>query len=157
MKERRGNKTHSMRAIEGQGDRAVDDLSGTQMMPVKSIVMEDGAQDMIESPDLQPYLRYIEASMTGQGRDKARETISELPLERRYIWRVVLSLRRAFCDFDRSSIRADLNTMDAKDFDSVVTLLDGRQVQLAMLLRTVFGSEQMEEMLQEAISISKRF
>jgi hypothetical protein len=134
----------------------VNEPEDIQIVPTREIKIEDGAQDMMESPDLQPYLESIQVVVTGRGKDNATKALSELPLERRYIYRIASSLRNAFCDFDKSSVRADLSTMNADDFDTVVGLIDRRTVQFAMLLRTVFGAEQMEKMLLEAIDISKR-
>lgn len=128
-----------------------------QLMEVKDISVEDGALEMATSATMEPYLANAEAAITGRGTDKATNAISQLPLERRYVWRIASSLRQAFCDFDKSSVRADLAAMGAEDFDTVVELIDRRVVQFAMLLRTVFGSEQMEQKLLEAIDIAKRY
>lgn len=93
---------------------------------------------------------------TGRGDEKAANALADLPLERRYLYRIASSLRQAFIVFDTSSVRADLSTMNAADFDYVVGLIERRPVQFAMLLRTIFGAEQMEKMLSEAIDIAKR-
>jgi hypothetical protein len=137
-----------------EGD-AVNEPDDIQMMPTNHIKMEDEAQEMMESPDLRPYLQNIEAVVTGRGKDKATKALSELPLEKRYLWRIASSLQTAFCDFDKSSVRADLNTMNADDFDTVVRLTD-RGVQFCMLMRTIFGADAMEATMLEAISIAKR-
>jgi hypothetical protein len=125
-------------------------------IPVSQIPIEGGALKMLSKPEIQPYLAHAEAAITGQGCDEATSAIAELPLERRYIWRIASSLKQAFCDFDKSSVRADLGTMNAEDFDNVLGLIERRPVQFAMLLRTVFGAEQMESMLLDAIDIAKR-
>ena len=107
-----------------------------RMTPTAGIKMEGGAQKMLKSPSVEPYLTNAEAAMTGKGWNKAAKAIAELPLERRYIYRIASSLQNAFCDFDRSSLRIDLSSMSAEDFDMVVGLIDRRPVQFAMLLRT---------------------
>jgi hypothetical protein len=127
------------------------------MMHVKDIPVESGALEMANSPSMEPYLTRLAAMMAGRGSDAAKKAISELPLERRYIWRIAASLRQAFCDFDKASVRADLGAMNAEDFDAVMVLLDRRPVQFAMLLRTVFGAEEMERTLLESIDIAKRY
>ena len=67
-----------------------------QMMPTKKIKMEHGARDMMESPDLQPYLQRIESAITGCGMDDATKALSELPLKKRYVYRIASSLQIAF-------------------------------------------------------------
>jgi hypothetical protein len=126
------------------------------LIPTKEITIEDGAQDMMESPDLQPYLQNIEAVVTGRGKNKATKALSELPLEKRYIWRIASSLRTAFCDFDKSSVRADLSTMNADDRDKTVALIERRAGQYCMLMQTIFGADAMEATMLEAIDIAKR-
>jgi hypothetical protein len=128
-----------------------------QMMPIENIVVEDGAHDVMNSPDMRRYLDSAEAAITGQGSDKATKAISELPLESRYIWRIANSLKQGFCDFDKSSVRADLGTMNAADFDTVMGLLDRRPIQFCMFLRTVLGAAEMESVMMEAVAIAKRY
>jgi len=126
------------------------------LIPTKDIKMDDGAKEMMESSDLQPYLQHIETVITGRGKDKAMKALCELPLEKRYVYRIASSLQTAFCDFDKSSVRADLNTMNAEDFDTIVELIDRRPVQFCMLMRTIFGADAMEATMLEAIDIAKR-
>jgi hypothetical protein len=126
-------------------------------MPVKDIIVEDGAMEVATLPSMEPYLAYIQAKMTGVGREEAAKAIADLPLEKRYIWRIASSLKRAFVDFDKSSLRADLSTMNAEDFDTVVGLIERRPVQFAMLLRTILGANEMERVHLEAIDVAKRY
>lgn len=132
-------------------------LGDVQMVSITDISVEDGAQQMATSPDMEPYLMNAEAVLTGHGTDRATTALSELPLEHRYIFRIVTGLKQAFCDFDKSSVRADLSTMNAEEFDAVVQLIDCRVLQFAMLLRTVFGAEEMQRMLLDAVEIAKRY
>jgi hypothetical protein len=143
-------------ALKLTGD-SVMKPENVKMFPVKDVIVEDGAQEMLVEPNVQPYLTNLEARITGRGREEAAKAIADLPLERRYIWRIASSLKRAFVDFDRSRIRADLSAMNAEDFDNAVGLIERRPVQFALLLRTVFGAEEMERVLLEAIDIAKRY
>jgi hypothetical protein len=122
---------------------------------VKDITIEDGAMEAANSSSMEPYLDYIQAKMTGRRQEEARRAIADLPLERRYLWRIASSLKQAFVDFDKASVRFDLTSMNAADFDYIVGLIERRPVQFAMLLRTIFGAEEMERMLLEAIDIAK--
>jgi hypothetical protein len=89
--------------------------------------------------------------------DETTKELRELPLERRYIWRIASSLRQAFFDFDKASVRLDLSTMNAEDFDNVVELIDRRVVQFCMLLRELVGTAEMEAVMLEAIDIAKKY
>ena len=63
------------------------------MVELDSIKMEDGARELMSAPEMQPYLRYIEAAMLGGDVHASMQEIAELPLEKRYIWRVASALK----------------------------------------------------------------
>ena len=50
-------------------------------------MLEDGAEELLDSPNMQPYCRYLEALVLGADVNRAIEEIADLPLERRYVWR----------------------------------------------------------------------
>jgi hypothetical protein len=53
-----------------------------------SLKMEDGAEELLNSPEMQPYSRYIEAAPFGGDVGPSTQEITALPPEKRYIWRV---------------------------------------------------------------------
>jgi hypothetical protein len=61
-----------------------------KVIELDSIKMEDGATELMSAPEMQPYLRYIEAAMLGGDVDPFLGEIAELPLEERYVWRVAV-------------------------------------------------------------------
>jgi hypothetical protein len=126
-----------------------------RLMAVKDISVESGALEMANSLATESYLTNAAAMMTGRGIDEAKKAVSELPLERRYVWRIVSSLRQAFCDFDKASLRLDLATMNADDFDTVMEAIHQRPVQFCMFLRTVLGAVEMEAVVRYAVDIAK--
>jgi len=53
--------------------------------------MEDGARELLNSPQMQPYMRYIESKVTGADPQTFMDAIAQLLLEDRYVWRIASS------------------------------------------------------------------
>ena len=64
-----------------------------KVVDASGIQMEDGAEELLNSPEMQPYSRYIEAAMFGGDVDPSVREIAALPLEKRYVWRVASALK----------------------------------------------------------------
>jgi hypothetical protein len=64
-----------------------------KVVEASSLTMEDGAKELLNSPEMQPYSRYIEAAMLGGDIDSCVREIAALPLEKRYVWRVASALK----------------------------------------------------------------
>jgi hypothetical protein len=82
--------------------------------------------------------------------------IRQLPLERRYVWRVASALKWGLADCESLSAEADRQTLKPEDFAKVRELLKFRPMQLAMVLKTVVGAEEMQRMMTEAIGVAKK-
>jgi hypothetical protein len=52
-----------------------------KVVELDSIKMEDGAKELMSAPEMQPYLRYIEAAMLGGDVDPALQEIAQMPLK----------------------------------------------------------------------------
>jgi hypothetical protein len=52
------------------------------------------------------------------------EAIRQLPLEKRYVWRVASALKWGFADFDDLGVEADKRTLTPEDFAKVMDLLN---------------------------------
>jgi hypothetical protein len=98
-------------------------------MPLKDLRQEDGASELASSPDMEPYLEYIMAAMQGADVQPHLEALSNLPLEKRYVWRVASALKWGFADFDDVTVAADRDTLNPEDFAKVVDLLKFRPIQ----------------------------
>jgi hypothetical protein len=59
-------------------------------VPIKDLHQEEGARELATSPDMEPYLDFIKALMQGHDPTPELETLRQLPLEKRYVWRIVL-------------------------------------------------------------------
>jgi len=106
-----------------------------KVVELSSIKMEDGAKELMNAPEMQPYLRYIEAAMLEGDVAPPLLEIAELPLEKRYVWRVASALKWAFADFDDWNVAADRNTLNQEDGDRLLQLLRFRPLQFCMFLK----------------------
>ena len=82
--------------------------------------------------------------------------IGNLPLEQRYVWRVLSALKWGFADFDNVNVVIDRKTLGPEDRKKVAELLPHRPVQFCMFLKALLGAEAMEQMMTQAISIAKQ-
>ena len=129
-----------------------------KIVEADSLKMEDGAKELMSAPEMQPYLRYAEAVMTKGDVDAAVREIANLPLDKRYVWRVASALKWGFADFDDWSVVVDRKTLSQEDGDRVMELLrlQIRSIQFCMLLKALLGAEAMERMMNEGISVAKQ-
>src|SRR5271169_5880519 len=64
-----------------------------KVVELSSLKMEDGAEELATTPEMQPYLRYIEDALLEKDLGPSVQAIAELPLEKRYVWRVASALK----------------------------------------------------------------
>src|SRR5580765_4269135 len=105
-------------------------------IPINQLRQEDGAHELATSPDMEPYLEYIKAVIQDHDPAPELEAIRQLPLERRYIWRVASALKWGLADCESLSVEADKQTLVPEDFAKVMELLKFRPMQLALVLKT---------------------
>jgi hypothetical protein len=104
---------------------------------------------------MQPYMRLAMAGLKRANVDQELQVIREMPLERRYIWRVASALKWAFADFDTVNVRIDKDTLSDTDLITVLRMLELRPLQFCMFLRALMGPEVMERKMAEAIEVAK--
>jgi len=127
-----------------------------ERIPINQIRQEDGAHELAESADIEPYLRLIIAEMQNADPTKELEALRQLPLEKRYVWRVVSALKWAFADFDSVTVDADKQTLTQADFARVMNLLKLRPMQFCIFLTALVGAEEMQRMMVEAIKAARQ-
>src|SRR5712692_1261973 len=125
-------------------------------IPIKDLISEDGAHELATSPDMQPYLRLIKAGLQNQDIAPHLEEIAQLPLGKRYVWRVASALKWAFADLETVSVNVDRRTLSQEDLSKVIELLRLRPMQLCVFLKELLGAEAMERLMSEAIAVGKR-
>src|ERR1039457_5563991 len=89
---------------------------------LKDLKTEDGAEELTASAVMQPYAILAEAVQTSQGLKEAVAVIGQLPLEERYLWRVLSALKWAFADFDSVNVVIDRKTLRPDDRKKVAEL-----------------------------------
>src|SRR5437879_3240512 len=122
-----------------------------KQIPFADLKMTPEAEDLIDSPAMQPYMNLALAVMGHKDVVPAIEEIAVLPLEKRYTWRVASALRWAFADFENLSVVADRRTLGQEDLDKLVDLLRVRPLQFCMFLAALFGEEQMEKLMSSSV------
>lgn len=125
-------------------------------IPINKLHQEDGAQELAESADMEPYLDFAMALMQGNGPTAELEALRQLPLEKRYVWRVASALKWAFADFDDLSVDADKQTITAEDFSKVMDLLKLRPMQFCLFLKALVGVAEMQRMMVQAITVARQ-
>jgi len=105
---------------------------------------------------MKPYLEFIEAVVQDHDLAPELETLRRLPLEKRYVWRVASALKWGLADCESMSVEADRQTLTLEDFAKVMDLLKSRPMQLAVVLKTLVGADEMQRMMVEAIGVAKQ-
>jgi hypothetical protein len=123
--------------------------------PISEIHSEDGAQELVRSEKMKPYLALLKAQMSGQDTEPYLAALAALPLEERYVWRVVSALKWAFCDLDTVNAVADLHTLSEADLKKVVEPLSLRAIQFCMFVNALLGEEATERIMQNALRCAK--
>lgn len=106
---------------------------------------------------MQPYLRYLKADIREIGTEEAKNTLAELPLGRRYVWRVASAVKWAFAGLELSNVEADKQTMSVEDTAKLVELLPLRPAQFCIFMKAaLIDNENMEAMMLGANKATKR-
>jgi hypothetical protein len=108
-----------------------------KMIPLNEIAIDPLAQELVRSEQSRPYIDYFTKhySNDADGIENALRVLRDLPLEKRYTWRVFSSLKWAFADFDDECVRLDLPSIPEAKRTKMVRELEIRLQQLVMLLK----------------------
>ena len=120
-------------------------------IPIKDLRQEEGAHELASSPDMELYVQFAMALMQGNDPSPELAAIRQLPLEKRYVWRVASAMKWGFADFDDLSVDADKQTLTPEDFAKVMELLKLRPMQFCVFLKALVGVEAMVRMMIQAM------
>src|ERR1035437_7195917 len=126
-----------------------------ERIPISELRQEPGAHELASSPDMKLYLEFIKAVVQEHDPTPELEAIRQLPLEKRYVWRVASALKWGLADCESLSVEADKRTLTPDDFAKVMDLLKFGPMQLAIVLKALVGVEEMQRMMVEAIGVAK--
>jgi hypothetical protein len=127
-----------------------DDPS-TKRIPLKDLHTEPGADALVESPAMRPYVNFAMAMMQQHDLGPAKKEIAALPLEAPYVWRVASALKWAFADLETLYVEVDRETILKEDRQRIIDLLKNRPLQFCLFLSALFGQKQMELMIVSAL------
>ena len=124
-------------------------------LPISEIHSEEGAQDLVRSERMKPYLALLKAQMAGQHTEPHIAALAALPLEERYVWRVISALKWAFCDLETESAIADFRTLSEDDCLKVAEPLTLRATQFCLFVNALIGEDATERIMQHAVKCAK--
>jgi hypothetical protein len=124
-------------------------------LPISEIHSEEGAQDLVRSERMKPYLALLKAQMAGQDTEPHIAALAALPLEERYVWRVISALKWAFCDLETESAIADFRTLSEEDRVKVAEPLTLRATQFCLFINALLGEDATERIMQHALRCAK--
>jgi hypothetical protein len=124
-------------------------------LPTSEIHSEEGAQDLVRSERMKPYLALLKAQMAGQDTEPHIAALTALPLEERYVWRVISALKWAFCDLETENAIADFRTLSEEDRVKVAKPLTLRATQFCFFINALLGEEATEQIMQHALRSTK--
>jgi hypothetical protein len=126
-----------------------------ESIPISSVRVEDGAQDLVRSEKMKPYLALLKAQIGGQDSAPFIQALAAVPLEDRYAWRVTSALKWAFCDLETENLIADLETLTATDVKKLIEPLQMRTLQFSIFILTMLGEEVGEHLILHALDGAK--
>jgi hypothetical protein len=124
-------------------------------VPISEIHSEEGAQELVRSERMKPYLALLKAQIGGQDTEPFLTALAALPLEERYVWRVISALKWAFCDLETENAIADFRTLSAEDRVKVAEPLTLRATQFCLFVNALIGEDAMERIMQHAVKCAK--
>ena len=127
-----------------------------EQIPINELESESGAEDLLDSPEMQPYMNLMMATVQGQDTGPALAELAKIPLEKRYVWRVASALKWAFVDSETMNVEADRKTMSHEDRDRLLELLKHRPLQFCLFLSALLGQKEMELLMISAIKNARR-
>jgi hypothetical protein len=124
-------------AEEGRLEARNSAMEATRV-PLKEIKTDPLAHELATSEGMKPYLDCLIKAYRNNavGLEAALEVIRDLPLEKRYTWRVLSALKWAFADFEDEYVALDLPHIPEPTRSEMTKELELRFQQLQMLLQT---------------------
>jgi len=124
-------------------------------LPTNEVKSENGAQDLVRSERMKPYLALLKAQIGGQDTEPLLTALAALPLEERYVWRVISALKWAFCDLETENAIADFRTLSEEDRVRVAEPLTLRATQFCLFINALIGEDATERIMQHAVRCAK--
>ena len=128
----------------------------SKVIPISNINVEDKAQELVHSDGMRPYHALLDARMCGEDTSAFVVAIGALPLEERYVWRIMSALKWGFCDFDTNCVDVDLRTLRGEKRDELNEDLQVRTLQFLVFVCNMLGEVAGEQEILNALNRAKR-
>jgi hypothetical protein len=123
-----------------------------KMIPISELLTEEGSEELVQSESMKPYMDVLLAEMKGEDTSKVLAALSALPLEQRYVWRVISALKWGLCDLETENVAADIATLSAEDLKMVAEPLELRAMQLSLFVKALVGEKAAKEIMLRALA-----
>jgi hypothetical protein len=129
--------------ILADADRGRQGAMEMHNVSLRGIKVDPLAHELATSEGTRPYLDCVIKAYRNNavGLDAALQVVRDLPLEKRYTWRVFSALKWAFADFEDEYVKLDLPHIPEPIRSEMTKELELRFLQLQMLLKA-FHNEQ---------------
>jgi hypothetical protein len=124
----------------------------TKMVPLADLRTEPGSDELVHSESMKPYLEVLKAEMSGHDTSPALAALAALPLEQRYVWRVISALKWGLCDLDTASVAADVKTLSEQELKTVAEPLALRAMQFSLFTKALVGEKAAREIMLRALA-----
>jgi hypothetical protein len=124
-------------------------------IPISDLKREDGVDELLDTPEMVPYMNLAVAALRGKDVRPALQTIAQLPLEERYIWRIASALKWGFADYDSENVKAGKATLSAEDLAKALDIVRFRPIQMALFLKALVGTEEMQRLMNDAVAAAR--
>ena len=124
----------------------------TKMIPIDDLRTEAGSEELVRSESMKPYMELLMAEMGGRDTSPVLAALAALPLEQRYVWRVVSALKWGLCDLETENVAADIATLSEQDIRSVAESLALRAMQFSLFVKALVGEAAAREIMLRALA-----
>lgn len=124
----------------------------TKMIPIGDLRTEAGSEELVRSESMRPYMELLMAEMGGRDTSPVLAALAALPLEQRYVWRVVSALKWGLCDLETENVAADIATLSEQDIRSVAESLALRAMQFSLFVKALVGEAAAREIMLRALA-----
>lgn len=121
-------------------------------IPIDALRAESGSEELVNSESMKPYMELLMAEMGGRDTSRAFAALAALPLEQRYVWRVISALKWGLCDLETENVAADVATLSEQDLKSITEPLALRAMQFSLFVKALVGDTQGREIMLQALA-----
>lgn len=131
--------------------KSIPEVGEVKQVRLDELKVDADAEALFISDQMRPYIECYTAIYRKDQKafEIAREKVGALPLEKRYIWRILEALNWGFFDWDDQTVRLDLECLSDADRQKLSAVALGtRVVQRCLFLQVLFGQQDMKKLVE---------